>query len=227
MSLFFLETHGMALLSGFAMTIWIVVLSIGLGCLLAFPLCYLRMRPNAVIRGGVWAYTSFFRGTPLMAQTFLVYYGSGDLRPYLETLGMWWIFQDSLTCVLFVFVLNSSAYQTEIFRQAVREVGKGQWEAGESLGLNKWAIFWTIIRPQAFVCALRPYSNEIILMIKASAIASVVTVMDLMATTKLIFSRTFDFQVYFWACLMYLGLIEVVGRLWNILERRALRFRSF
>jgi polar amino acid transport system permease protein len=79
---------------------------------------------------------------------------------------------------------------------------------------------WRIVLPQAFIVALRPYGNEIILMIKGSAIASIVTLLDLMGETKRVFSRTFDYQVYLWAAIMYLVMVEALRRIWDALEQR-------
>ena len=106
---------------------------------------------------------------------------------------------------------------------AIANVPRGQWEAARSLGLHTPAIYWRVVLPQALMVALRPYGNEVVLMIKASAVASVVTVFDLMGVTRLAFSRSFDFEVYFWAAGLYLLLTEGVRLVWGAMERRLTR----
>lgn len=129
-----------------------------------------------------YAYVYFFRGTPLITQLFLIYYGLGSFRPQLETVGLWWFFRDAWNCALFTFTLNTAAYQAEILRGAIESVPRGQREGAAALGLPDRIAFFKVILPQAMIVALRPYGNEIILMIKGSAIVAIVTVFDLMAT---------------------------------------------
>jgi len=168
-------------------------------------------------------YMAFFRGTPLLAQVFLVYYGAGQLRPWLQDWGLWWFFREAWYCVLLTFTLNTAAYQAEIYRVAIATVPRGQWEAAAALGLSRPVTFFRIILPQALITALRPLGNEIIFMIKGSAIASVVTIFDLMGATRLAFARTFDFSVYLWAAILYLVIVETLRRVWQWLEARLTR----
>ena len=104
-----------------------------------------------------------------------------------------------------------------------RERAKGQWEGAASLGLHKLQTLWKIILPQALIVALRPYGNEIILMIKGSAIVAIITVYDLMGETRLAYSRTFDFQTYIWAALIYLAMVETLRHVIEWIERRITR----
>jgi len=203
---------------GLVMTLILVVLSITLGGILSIPIALGRMSRNKVASGLAYVYVYFFRGTPLLAQTFLVYYGSGQLRPTFEDLNLWWFFRDAFYCVVLAFTLNEAAYLAEIVRGAIEGVPHGQREAAQSLGLPKWVTFVKIIVPQAMIIALRPLGNEIILMIKASAVASVVTVFDLMGATRLAFARSFNFDIYLWAALIYLSIVEILRRVWDRLE---------
>lgn len=93
----------------------------------------------------------------------------------------------------------------------------------DALGLSKRVIFWKIILPQALIVALRPYGNEIILMIKGSAIVAIITVYDLMGETRRAYSRTFDFQTYIWAAVIYLTIVEMLRHVWEWIERRLTR----
>ncbi len=208
---------------GLVMTLILVVWSMALGGILSIPIALGRMSSNKLASSLSYFYVYFFRGTPLLAQTFLVYYGAGQFRSSFEDANLWWFFRDAFYCVVLAFSLNEAAYLAEIVRGAIEGVPLGQREAAKSLGLSKGVTFWKIIVPQAMIIALRPFGNEIILMIKASAVASVVTVFDLMGATRLAFARSFNFDVYLWAALIYLVMVEVLRRVWDKLEDRLTR----
>ena len=160
---------------------------------------------------------------PLLAQLFLVYYGSGEFRFFFESIGLWWLFRDAFFCALLTFTLNTGAYQSEILRGAIRAVPRGQSEAAMSLGMKPRWVMLRVVLPQALVIGLRPLGNEVILMIKGSAVAAIITVFDLMGATRLAFARSFDITVYLYAAVLYLVLVETLRRLWDILERRLTR----
>jgi len=215
-----LVRYGPRMLEGFLVTLELVAISVSLGALLAALVTRARLSTQAWLRGLSFAYVYFFRGTPILAQTYLVYYGSGQFREALAAAGLWWFFRDAFLCCLLTFTLNTAAYQAEIYRGAVRAIPPGQWDAAHALGLRPHQTFLKVILPQAFILAFRPIGNEIILMIKSSAIAAVVTVFDLMGATRLAFSRSFDISVYFWAAILYLMLVETLRRVWDMLEKR-------
>ena len=211
------------MIDGLWITAKLVVLSVTIGGLLALPLALARMSENWLVSKLAFAYVYAFRGTPLLGQVFLLYYGAGQFVDQLQAAGLWWFFRDAYNCVLLTFILNTAAYQAEIFKTAIESIPRGQWEAAASLGLHKSTTFRKIILPQALITALRPLGNEVILMVKSSAVASLVTVFDLMGATKLAFSRTYDFNVYMWAAIIYLMIVETLRRVWAVLERRLTR----
>ena len=211
------------MLGGLWVTAKLCVTAIVLGALIAFPMALARNSKNSILRGASFGYVYFFRGTPLLAQVFLVYYGAGQFRPFLAEWGLWGFFRDAYNCALLTFTLNTAAYQAEILRGAISNVHRGQWEGAHALGVGKLITYSHIILPQAFITALRPFGNEIIFMIKGSAVASIITVFDLMGETKLAYSRSYDFQVYLWAALLYLTMVEVLRRCWDKLEMRLTR----
>ncbi|MCR9122839.1 MAG: ABC transporter permease [Phyllobacteriaceae bacterium] len=219
----FVERYLPRYLNGLRITLTLVGISIVLGAALSLPLAFMRMSTNRALSGFAYGYVYFFRGTPLIAQLFLIYYGFGSFRAELEAVGLWWFFRDAWNCALFAFTLNTAAYQAEILRGAIESVKKGQWEAGDALGLTRLQTFRKIILPQAMIVALRPYGNEIILMIKGSAIVAIVTVFDLMGETRRAFSRTFDFQTYLWAAVFYLVIVETLRIVLDRIERRLTR----
>lgn len=210
-------------LSGLWTTISLVLSSILIGAVLSIPVALGRMSKNRVISSIAYFYVYFFRGTPLIAQVFLIYYGVGSFSKELQSMGLWVFFREAWFCALLSFALNTAAYQAEILRGAIRSVSVGQWEGAASLGVPKFVTFRKIILPQALIVALRPYGNEVILMIKGSAIVALISVYDLMGYTKLAYSRTFDFQTYLWTAIIYLVLVEVLRHLWDWMERRITR----
>lgn len=208
------------LVSGLLVTLTLTACAIIGGALIALPLAIWHLFGGKRVAVGLFCYSYAVRGTPLLLQLFLIYYGAGDLRPLLEEIGVWWLFRDPFFAAAIVFVINSSAYQFEIYRGAIAAVPKGQWEGAASLGLRKTIAFRKIILPQAARLSLRPFGNELIFAVKGSAIASVITVYDLMGQTRLIFSRTYDFEVYFYAATAYLVIVETVRQIWDRIERR-------
>ena len=217
------EKYAPGYVSGLVITLELVAISIVAGAVLSAPVAYARMSSDRILSGLAYAYVYFFRGTPLLAQTFLVYYGVGSFRPELQAVGLWWFFRDAFNCAIFAFTLNTAAYQAEILRGAVESIPRGQWEGAASLGLHKLPTLYKIILPQALIVALRPYGNEVILMIKGSAIVAIITVYDLMGITRLTYSRTFDFQTYLWAALIYLMMVEALRHAVEWIERRITR----
>lgn len=207
---------------GLLTTLNLVFISMLIGGVLAFPIAFARDSKNRLLAGWAFGYVYFFRGTPLLAQTFLVYHGLGQFmaphREFLESIGLWAFHREAFWYVLLASTLNTAAYQAEILRGAIATIPKGQREACQSLGLPDGVAFRKVILPQALITALRPYGNEIILMIKGSAVATVVTVFDLMGATRLAFSRSFNFEVYLWAAVLYLLLVECLRRIWDIVE---------
>lgn len=221
-----LANYGDDLLDGFAVTIQLVVLSVGFGVLLGSVLAAGRLSKNPLVNGATLLYVNLFRGTPLLAQLFLIYYGAGQFFGFWRDVGLWWFLREPFNCAVLAFTLNTAAYQAEIFRGAIQAVPKGQWEGAAALGLRRRTAFRRVIFPQASLYALRPFGNEVILMIKGSAVASVVTVYDLLGETRLAYSDTFRFDVYFYAAALYLVLVEGLRRVWNVLESRLTRHLS-
>jgi polar amino acid transport system permease protein len=217
------EKYGPGYLSGLWVTVSLVAISMVVGAILSVPIAYGRMSRNPILSWLAYAYVYFFRGTPLLAQTFLVYYGLGEFRPQLQEIGLWWFFREAWYCAIFAFSLNTAAYQAEMLRGAIESVPRGQWEGAASLGLHKLQIMRKIILPQAAIVALRPYGNELILMVKGSAIVSIITVYDLMGITRFTYSRTFDFQSYLWAAIIYLMIVEALRHAIEWIERRLTR----
>ena len=217
------QNYGCRMFSGLWITFELVAISVTLGFVLAVGLAVARLYGPKWAQGLINGYTTFFRGTPLLCQLFLVYYGLGQFRLFWTDVGLWWFFREPFYCALLTFVINTAAYQAEILRGAIQSIPRGQFEGALALGLHRWATLRHVIMPQAMILALRPLGNELIVMIKSSAIASLVTLFDLMGATRLAFARSFDLSIYLYAALIYLILVEVIRRVWDRLELRLTR----
>lgn len=218
-----LARYGPALLDGVVVTLKLVAISVPLGFALAWPLALARLEGGATLKALAGGFVGFFRGTPALCQLYLVYYGSGQFRHALQAAYVWPLFKDAFWCAVIAFTLNTAAYQSEIIRGSLKALPAGQTEAGRALGMTSPSIYALILAPQALLLALRPLGNELILMIKASSVASVITVVDLMSAAKRAFSGSLDFEVYLWAAAIYLVIVEIVRRSWNAMERRLSR----
>ncbi|MFT0892337.1 ABC transporter permease [Pseudochelatococcus sp. G4_1912] len=217
------ERYGGRIVSGLGITVQIVVITCLLGAVLGLAAAFPLLSRNRWIRAPFRAFSYSLRGTPLLVQLFLVYYGGLQFRGFFEAIGVWWFFREAWYCVLLTYTLNTAAYQAEIFRGAIQSVPSGQWEAARALGVSRWTTFRIVILPQAMIVALRPLGNEVVLMIKASALAALVTIFDLMGEVRYAYSRTYDFTVYIWAAVLYLILVDVTRRLWMRFEVRLTR----
>lgn len=218
-----LERYGARMLDGLGITLKLVAISYTLGMALGLLLAIGRMSHSRALQMPCRAYIYFFRGSPLLAQLFLLYYGLGSLRPFWEDVGLWWFFRDAWYCSLLAFTLNTAAYQAEIFRGSLLAIPKGQHEACRALGLSRFTAMSRVVLPQSMLIALGPLGNELILMIKASAIASLVTVYDVMGVARLAFSRSFNFEVYLWAAVLYLIIVEIIRRALKRIDARLSR----
>lgn len=215
-----LQRYGPRFIDGLLVTAKLVAISFTLGAVLGLLLALARISNKTALNRMAAGYIYFFRGSPLLAQLFLLYYGLGSLKSFWQDVGLWWFFREAWYCALLAFTLNTAAYQAEIFRGSLLAIAPGQFEAARALNLKRSTTFFKVVMPQSLLVAIGPLGNELILMIKASAIASLVTIYDLMGVTKLAFSRSFDFQIYLWAAVLYLLIVEIVRRTLKYLEGR-------
>jgi putative lysine/arginine/ornithine/histidine/octopine transport system permease protein len=207
------------LLRGMAVTVELLAVALALGLLIALPLALMGRARSPWLRAPAVAYIFFFRGTPLLVQIFLIYYGSGQFRDLFESLGLWVVLREAYWCAILAFALNTAAYTAEILRGAIGAVPRGEVEAGRALGLGTPALYRLIILPRAVRLALPAYGNEVVLMMKGSALASTIALVDLMGAAKAVYSRTFALEVYGYAAVLYLVLAFAVGFAVRRLER--------
>ena len=194
-----------------------VVLSLGgmfFGLLLGFALAVVRLYGPAPLRWLTRLYVSFFRGTPLLVQLFLIYYGLPQLGIQL----------DPLPAALIGFSLNMAAYTSEILRAAIASIDRGQWEAAASIGMSKTQTLYRAILPQAARTALPPLGNSFISLVKDTALAATIQVPELFRQAQLITARTFEiFTMYLAAALIYWALASILAHFQARLEARVNR----
>lgn len=209
--------------SGMVTTVQLVFLSLLLGLIVAVPLAILRTVRNPFISGPIWLYTYLFRGTPLLIQLYIIYYGIAQIDGIQET--FWWtIFREPFYPALLAFVLNTAAYTTEILRGAIVATPHGEVEAAKAYGMSWFLRIRRIVLPSAARRALQAYSNEVIFMVHASAIASVVTIVDLTGAARDIYSRFYaPFDAFIAVALMYMALTFTIVFCFRLLEKRMLR----
>ncbi|MBX2884063.1 MAG: ABC transporter permease [Granulosicoccus sp.] len=195
------------LLAGLPLTIQLALTAIFLGFILALSLALLQQQKSGLINTLVQSFVTLFRGTPLLVQIFLIYYGLGQFRPELQAMGLWGFFRDPYWCAILALTLNTAAYGSEILRGAIGNVSVGLIEAARASGMTTYQTLRLIVLPLAFRQSIPSYGNEIILMVKGTSLASVVTLMEVTGIAHGLISQTYRaIEVFICAGLIYLAL---------------------
>lgn len=209
------------LMSGTWVTLQITALSVFIGLCLAVPVALMRVARNRLLSVPSYVFCFYFRGTPLLVQIFLVYYGSGQFVDFLETVGLWQFFKQAYFCAVLTLTLNTAAYTAEILRGAIQAVPWGEVEAARACGMNTRVMFRRIILPKAFRLAWPAYTNEVVFLLQATSLVSIITVMDLTGVTRVIAARSFAFyELFIAAALIYLVMVYGVLFVFRRIERR-------
>lgn len=209
-----------ALLSGLVVTLELVAAALVVGFVIALPTALARLSANRLVSGVALGYVFFFRGTPLLVQIFLVYYGFAQSEALRDSV-LWPILREPYWCALIAFSLNTGAYTAEVFRGGIQSVPHGEIEAARAIGMSPATVFRRIVWPQALRQALPAYGNEMILLVKASSLASTVTLMDITGVARTLAAETYmPIELFTTAAAIYLAL--TYGMSWGIvlLERK-------
>lgn len=207
-------------LDGLWTTVWLVALALVIGLCVSIPLAVARNSTNYALSLPSWAFIYFFRGTPLLVQLYLIYYGMDQFFPVKDTL-----WENAWFCALVAFVLNTSAYTAEIIRGAINGLPKGEVEAAKAYGMSKFMTYRRIILPSALRRALPAYSNEVIFMLHGSAVAGIITIMDLTGAARLVNSRYYaPFESFLTAGLFYMALTFIILWCFKMAEKRFLAY---
>ena len=202
------------------LTLQLVGLSVIAGLFLALPLGIARSSSHLAVRALPYGYIFFFRGTPLLVQLFLVYYGMAQFEAVRQS-ALWPYLRDPYWCAVITMTLHTAAYIAEILRGAIQNVPHGEIEAARALGMSRSQALWHIILPRATRIGLPAYSNEVILMLKASALASTITLLDLTGMARTIIARTYlPVEIFFAAGMLYLLIAYILVRAFKVLEHK-------
>jgi polar amino acid transport system permease protein len=213
------------LFDGVWLTLELVLYSALLGLAIAVPLALMRASKNRWVASLPWAYIYFFRGTPLLVQIFLIYYGSAQFDFVRHTV-LWDVFSQPFWCALIALTLNTAAYSAELVRGAIQSIPKGEIEAAEAFGMSKLVQVRRIVLPRAFGIVLPAYGNELILMLKGSSLASTITLLDLTGMARTIIARTYTpLEIFFAAGLLYLAIAALFILAFRFIERWLNRYQ--
>ena len=208
------------LLKATMLTIELTLLSLFFGIFVGAFFALLRTSKNRFFYYISYYYSYIFRGTPLLVQIFIIYFGLAQIEFVRESF-LWIFLKEPYSCAILAFTLNTGAYTSEIFRSAFETINKGILEAAKGLGINKTQTFLKIKLPIAIKQSLPAYGNEMVLMLKGTSLASTVTLLDLTGVAKHIISTTFrPVEVFILAGSIYLLMTFLIHNLIKILEKK-------
>ncbi len=208
------------LLSATLTTLKLLSVSLFFGLFIGLIFAVMRISKNKFVNNFSYSFSYVFRGTPLLVQIFIIYFGLGQIE-YLRSTILWNILKEPYWCAIIAFSLNTGAYTSEILRSAFQTIKPGLIEAGKSLGISKKVIFFKIQIPIAIKQSLPAYGNEIILMLKGTSLASTVTLMDITGVAKYIISTTFKpVEVFIVAGSIYLFLTFMIHNFIKFNEKK-------
>lgn len=208
---------------GTLITLKLVLLSSIIGLAIALPLALARSSRLRRYSVPAYCYIYFFRGTPLLIQLFILYYGLGQFEAITNSF-LWPVLSDAEYCGLIGLTLNTAAYTAEIIRGGIRAIPRGEIEAARAYGMSWWMLQRRIVLPRALRIAWPAYGNEVVLLLKGSALVSTIAVWDLMGETRSVFSRTYALEIFLYAAVIYFLLTFILTRLFNQVEKRINRY---
>jgi His/Glu/Gln/Arg/opine family amino acid ABC transporter permease subunit len=211
------------LATGLLVTLELTLITVVGGLILSVPLGILRTSPLKAISGPIWAYTYFFRGTPMLIQLFLIYYGLAQFKE-IRSSSLWFILREGYWCCVLAFTLNTAAYTIEIIAGAIRNVPLADIEAARAMGMSPATIMQRVTLPIALRILFPAYTNEVIFVLQSTSLASLVTVMDLTGVARVIIARTFTpYELFITIGLIYLALTYLTLALFRQVEHHLYR----
>lgn len=205
---------------GLWMTTNLVVLALLIGGCLSIPLAVARANRTPILNQIIWGYVYVFRGTPLLVQLYLIYYGLGQFEAVRDS-ALWPILRDPWWCALIAFTLNTAAYTTEIFRGGIEAVPVGEVEAAKACGMPRLKRLQRVILPSAFRRVLPAYSNEVIFMLHGSVVASTVTIVDILGAGRELNAKYYlAYEGFIAAAILYMILVYFISRGFKFWEKK-------
>ena len=211
-------------LGGVLVTLKILLISLAAGLALAIPLGLMRVSKSPLVNFSAWLYTYVIRGTPMLVQLFLIYYGLAQFEAVRDSV-LWPYFSSATFCACLAFAINTSAYSAEILAGSLKATPHGEIEAAKAMGMSRFKLYRRILLPSALRRALPQYSNEVIMMLHTTSLASIVTLIDITGAARTVSSRYYlPFEAFITAGLFYLCLTFILVRLFKLAERRWLAY---
>ena len=207
-------------LNGTWVTLKLLFVALAAGLVVAIPLAVMRASSNPWLSRPVWLFTYVFRGTPLLVQLFLIYYGLAQFSWMRESI-VWPLFSSAWFCAMLAFAINTCAYTTEIIAGAISATHHGEVEAAKSMGMSPFTLYRRILLPSAFRRSLPAYSNEVIMMLHGTSLASIVTLLDITGAAREVNSQFYlPFEAFITAAGFYLVLTFMLVSLFHLAEKR-------
>ncbi|MBD9481759.1 ABC transporter permease [Pseudomonas sp. PDM14] len=205
---------------GVLVTLKLLAIALAIGLLAAVPLALMRVSRQPLINAPAWLYTYVIRGTPMLVQLYLLYYGLAQFEAVRDSV-LWPYLSNATFCACLAFAINTSGYSAEILAGSIKATPPGEIEAAKAMGMSRFKLYRRILLPSALRRALPQYSNEVIMMLHTTSLASVVTLMDITGAAKTVNSQFYlPFEAYITAGLFYLVLTFILVRLFKLAERR-------
>ncbi|WP_025916988.1 ABC transporter permease [Herminiimonas sp. CN] len=212
-------------LGGLWMTVKLLLACVALGFLLSVPLAVARNSRLLPVSKAVWAFTYVVRGTPLLLQMYLIYYGLSQFEAVRNSFA-WTALSEPLFCAVAALTINTVGYTTEIFAGAIRSLPYGEIEAANAYGMSRWTNLRRIILPSALRASLPTYSNEVIMMLHATSLVSTITLLDLTGAANRIYSTYYlPFEAFMVAAAVYMVLTYILVRGFRYAEWRYLAYQ--
>ena len=209
---------------GLLVTLKLLSISLLIGLLLAVPLALMRVSRQPLVNFPAWLYTYVIRGTPMLVQLFLIYYGLAQFDAVRES-ALWPWLSNASFCACLAFAINTSAYTAEILAGSLKATPHGEIEAAKAMGMSRLKMYRRILLPSALRRALPQYSNEVIMMLQTTSLASIVTLVDITGAARTVYSQYYlPFEAFITAGLFYLCLTFILVRLFKLAERRWLAY---
>lgn len=209
---------------GVLVTLKLLLISLAFGLTLAVPLALMRVSKQVAVNFPAWLYTYAIRGTPMLVQLYLLYYGLAQFEVVRESV-FWPYLSNATFCACLAFAINTSAYSAEILAGSIKATPYGEIEAAKAMGMSRFKLYRRILLPSALRRALPQYSNEVIMMLHTTSLASIVTLVDITGAAKTVSSQYYlPFEAYITAGLFYLVLTFILVRLFKLAERRWLAY---
>ncbi|SEN56345.1 arginine/ornithine transport system permease protein [Pseudomonas sp. ok272] len=204
---------------GALLTLKLLVISLAFGLMLAVPLALMRVSRSPWVNAPAWVYTYVIRGTPMLVQLFLIYYGLAQFAAVRESV-LWPYLSSATFCACLAFGMNTAAYSAELLAGSLRSTPSGEIEAAKAMGMSRLTLYRRILLPSALRRVLPQYSNEVLMMLQTTSLASIVTLVDITGAARTVSSRYYmPFEAFITAALMYLAMTFILVRLFKLAER--------